>query len=38
MARENMQFEKVKKEIQKEQKRDFGQNQTFYATKRDFLQ
>ena len=35
----NMQFEKVKKkEIINSIKRDFVQNHTFYAKKRDFLQ
>ena len=37
-ARENMQFEKVKKEIINSKKRDYVQNHTFYAEKRDFLQ
>ena len=30
-ARENMQFEKVKKEVINSKKRDFVQNHTFYA-------
>ena len=33
-----MQFEKVKKEIINSKKRDFVQNHTFYAKKRDILQ
>ena len=37
-ARENMQFEKVKKEIINSKKRDFMQNHTFYAKKRYILQ
>ena len=37
-ARENLQFEKVQKEIINSKKRDFVQNHTFYAKKRYFLQ
>lgn len=37
-AIENMQFEKVKEEIINSKKKDFMQSDTFYVSKRDFLQ